>query len=119
MLAFMLTLIATTVYQPLPQWFVWTAPANGQAQITSLAVGIDTQVSVATGRRPRSTLPAMMTNAGGCGGCASDTEFFPVTGGTDYYIQWNDDGFGFSWDLNFLLPPSPQWRSGLCERGCP
>ncbi|MCB0781728.1 MAG: hypothetical protein KDC03_19760, partial [Flavobacteriales bacterium] len=93
------------------RWFVWTAPANGQAQITSCGSGIDTQVSVATGTcgGPWVNVACNDDDAGGCGGYASDTEFFPVTGGTDYYIQWNDgwSTSGFSWDLNFLLPPPP------------
>lgn len=82
-------------------WYSYTPAASGAMQVTSCAAAVDTRVSIFTGCGV-STCVGFNDDAP-CGNFASDATV-AVTGGTTYYIQWDDrwgDVGNFSWDLNY------------------
>ena len=96
-----------TGYGPsVARWYAYTPAGDGAVSVLSCGVagGVDTEVSIGTGVCGSLSMEACNDD------CLSSLEseiIFPVTGGTTYYIQWDDgwDPSPFNWELAFFPPP--------------
>ena len=69
--------------------------------------GIDSRLSIGTGTC--GSLSCVASNDDACGPTTySSSVTFAATGGTTYFIQWDDrwDDFAFDWELIFSAPPA-------------
>lgn len=100
-------------------WYMYTASANGTIDVYSCLGGADTRLSIYSGTC--ATLFCENSNDDAClvsiGGpnYAAEIVSMPVTGGTVYYIEWDDrwTSSGFNWVLNFSCPGAPQATDSL------
>ncbi len=87
-------------------WYSYTPATNGTMDISACLGGADTRLYVYDGTC--GTLNQIATNDDVCdmgtgNNWASELLLIPVTGGTTYYIEWDDnwDTNGFQWTLSF------------------
>ncbi|QQR86847.1 MAG: T9SS type A sorting domain-containing protein [Flavobacteriales bacterium] len=93
------------------RWFTFAPPSTGQMTVSSCGSGIDTRVSIFTGPCGGQALVGANDDSGVCAfTLESNVANIPVTGGTTYYIEWDDrwSSTGFDWDLSYVscTPPT-------------
>ncbi len=95
------------------RWYSFTPPSDGTMSVSSCDGGSDTRLSIGTGECGAfdcfaNTDDDCSVSPGGLN-FAAELLDLPVSGGTTYYIQWDDrwDGDEFSWTLSFVssVPP--------------
>ncbi|NEN24789.1 hypothetical protein G3O08_14890 [Cryomorpha ignava] len=105
-------------------WYKYTPPANGTITISSCSGGANTRLSLLkgfcfvspiTGLTSFGPISCVASNDDACNysffdlfGRASKIENVAVTGGTTYYIQWDDrwSTSGFDWSLEYTPAPT-------------
>ncbi|MCF6172039.1 MAG: choice-of-anchor D domain-containing protein, partial [Bacteroidales bacterium] len=92
-------------------WYSYTPAADGTMTISSCGGGADTRLSVYTGTC--GALVCYVSNDDFCdlgsgSAWASEVSGVAVTGGTTYYIEWDDrwSTAGFTWTLTYTPPPT-------------
>lgn len=94
-------------------WFSYTPAADGTITISACNGGADTRLYIGTGACGSLTQAAANDDscASGLGNnYASEISDFNVTGGTTYYIEWDDrwasGANAFDWSLTYSPPPA-------------
>lgn len=86
-------------------WYSFVPNCSGTITISSCGSGIDTRLWVHNGTAgcPVGGGSVIANNDDYCAGYASQVNNVPVTGGSTYYIEWDNywTGSGFSWNFTF------------------
>ncbi len=100
-------------------WYKYTPPTDGEITIESITTGEDTRLSLYDG--DCAALNCVASDDDGGTGYLSLISDFAVTGGTTYYIEWDDryDPGPCDWTLSFAscVAPTAQTVSNITTIG--
>ena len=105
-------------------WYSFTPPTTGQITVSSCALTAeDTRVTIHDGSAGCGAIVPLFGNDDCVPGSnfASELPNIPVTGGTTYFIEWDDrwSPNGFDWELTYIscLPPAATTSFGTIDCG--
>ncbi|MEZ4802873.1 MAG: T9SS type A sorting domain-containing protein [Gelidibacter sp.] len=104
-------------------WYSYTPASDGTILVSACNGGSDTNLNIGTGTCGALTIVASNDDSCDLGdGNAYASEVGAiVTGGTTYYIEWDDkweDSIAFNWTLTFTPPPSNDECAGAIPVAC-
>ncbi|MBK6776191.1 MAG: hypothetical protein IPG74_10255 [Flavobacteriales bacterium] len=100
------------------RWFLFTPPNTGQISVDNCASGVDSRLMIWDGTGGCGVLVLVSATDDDCGLAAQELNV-PVTGGTPYYIEWDDrwSSTGFDWNLSYVSCTPPA-ATGVATDDC-